>query len=121
MRLSGLQRGVLSLYRQCLREIEKKPAVCHLPYEVNSLSKRRKTLTCLRTYEKISRALPGRCQLKKYLASFGLQPNAVLRRTEFEKSIGLDKKDFAAIEYLLRKGQRQLEIYKSPGIRNIMR
>jgi succinate dehydrogenase assembly factor 1 len=40
-------------------------------------------------------------------------------RTEFEKSIGLDKKDFGAIEYLLRKGQRQLEIYSSPGIKDI--
>lgn len=42
-------------------------------------------------------------------------------RTEFERNIGLDKKDFAAIEYLLRKGQRQLEIYSSPGITNIIR
>lgn len=28
MRLSGLQRDVLSLYRRCLREVRKKPAVC---------------------------------------------------------------------------------------------
>ncbi len=28
MRLSGLQRDVLSLYRKCLRETRKKPAVC---------------------------------------------------------------------------------------------
>ena len=42
-------------------------------------------------------------------------------RTEFERNTGLDKKDFAAIEYLLRKGQRQLDIYSSPGIRNITR
>ncbi|EPE29077.1 hypothetical protein GLAREA_00235 [Glarea lozoyensis ATCC 20868] len=31
-------------------------------------------------------------------------------RNEFKKSIGLDKKDFGAIEYLLRKGRRQVEI-----------
>ncbi|OBT93371.1 hypothetical protein VE01_08750 [Pseudogymnoascus verrucosus] len=35
-------------------------------------------------------------------------------RHEFEKNIGLNKKDFSAIEYLLRKGNRQLEIYASP-------
>ena len=40
-------------------------------------------------------------------------------RSEFEKNIILDKKDFGAIEYLLRKGQRQLEIYSAPGIKNI--
>ena len=40
-------------------------------------------------------------------------------RSEFEKNISLDKKDFGAIEYLLRKGQRQLDIYSAPGIKNI--
>ena len=47
--------------------------------------------------------------------------NNIPRRSEFERNIALDKKDFAAIEYLLRKGQRQLEIYSSSGIRNIIR
>jgi len=42
-------------------------------------------------------------------------------RKEFEKNIKLDKKDFGAIEFLLRKGQRQMEMYASPGIRNIRR
>lgn len=37
------------------------------------------------------------------------------------KNIALDKKDFSAIEYLLRRGQRQLDIYASPGIKNILR
>lgn len=35
------------------------------------------------------------------------------------KNIKLDKRDFAAIEYLLRKGKRQLEIYSDPGIKDI--
>lgn len=33
----------------------------------------------------------------------------------------VNKKDFAAIEYLLRRGRRQLEIYASPGVRNVLR
>lgn len=40
-------------------------------------------------------------------------------RREFEKSIGLDKKNFAAVEFLLRKGRRQLELYSAPGIKDI--
>lgn len=40
-------------------------------------------------------------------------------REEFKKNADLDKKDFAAIEHLLRRGRRQLEIYESPSIRNI--
>lgn len=40
-------------------------------------------------------------------------------RMEFEKSMTLGKKDFAAIEYLLRKGRRQVETYSSSGITDI--
>jgi succinate dehydrogenase assembly factor 1 len=40
-------------------------------------------------------------------------------RNEFRKSLSVDKKDFAAIEFLLRKGRRQLEVYSSPGIRDV--
>lgn len=40
-------------------------------------------------------------------------------RAEFQKNAGVGKKDFNAVEYLLRKGTRQLEMYSSPGIRNI--
>lgn len=40
-------------------------------------------------------------------------------RTEFQKYLSVSKKDFTAIEFLLRKGQKQLEMYSSPGIRNI--
>ncbi|RAL08687.1 succinate dehydrogenase assembly factor 1 [Aspergillus homomorphus CBS 101889] len=43
----------------------------------------------------------------------------VYARAEFQKQVTVSKKDFTAIEYLLRKGQRQLETYSSPGIRNI--
>ncbi|PSS27723.1 hypothetical protein M430DRAFT_91718 [Amorphotheca resinae ATCC 22711] len=77
MRLSGLQREVLALYRKCLRESRKKPA-----------------------------------NTRPHFESFA-------SRSEFQKNITLDKRDFSAIEYLLRKGQRQLEIYSAPGIKDI--
>ncbi|KAJ5739713.1 Complex 1 LYR protein [Penicillium manginii] len=38
---------------------------------------------------------------------------------EFQKHLSVNKKDFSTVEYLLRKGHRQLEMYASPGIRNI--
>ncbi|KAK5114082.1 hypothetical protein LTR62_002651 [Meristemomyces frigidus] len=40
-------------------------------------------------------------------------------RKEFGKNMALDKKDFGTIEFLLRKGTRQLEIYEQAGVRNI--
>ncbi|KAK2750257.1 hypothetical protein FQN55_002402 [Onygenales sp. PD_40] len=78
MRLSGLQREVLSLYRTALREIRKKPA-----------------------------------ESQENFKQFA--------RQEFRKNLSISKKDFSAIEYLLRKGRRQIEMYASPGIRNIVR
>ncbi|KAF5981162.1 Complex 1 LYR [Fusarium coicis] len=75
-RLSGLQREVLALYRNCLRESRKKPQATRSHFE-----------------------------------SFA--------RHEFSRNLAIDKRDFAAIEFLLRKGRRQLEVYGSPGIKDI--
>ncbi|KZF24644.1 hypothetical protein L228DRAFT_245630 [Xylona heveae TC161] len=78
MRLSGLQKEVLALYRRCLREAAKKP-------------------------------IESRDNFKAFA------------RSEFRRNTAMDKRDFGAIEYLLRKGERQLEMYASPGITNISR
>ncbi|KAH8788318.1 complex 1 protein-domain-containing protein [Diaporthe sp. PMI_573] len=75
-RLSGLQKEVLSLYRQCLRETRKKPDAT-----------------------------------RKHFQAFA--------RSEFSKNLAIEKRDFAAIEFLLRKGRRQLESYSAPGIKDI--
>ncbi|AEO66135.1 0d5c62a4-349d-41d6-8b34-0403289286d6 [Thermothielavioides terrestris] len=76
MRLSGLQKEVLALYRQCLRECRKKPAASRKNFQV-------------------------------------------FARNEFEKNIKIDKRDFGAIEFLLRKGRRQLDLYSLPGVKDI--
>ncbi|KAJ5408289.1 hypothetical protein N7509_002172 [Penicillium cosmopolitanum] len=95
-RLSGLQREVLSLYRSCLREIRNKPAVgvsLPPPHTMHTF------LTAL--------LQDSRNNFKRYA------------RAEFQKHLSVNKKDFSTVEYLLRKGHRQLEMYASPGIRNI--
>ncbi|KAI6785887.1 uncharacterized protein J7T54_006226 [Emericellopsis cladophorae] len=76
MRLSGLQKEVLALYRHCLRESRRKPEATRAHFE------------------KFARA-------------------------EFARNLHLDKRDFGAIEYLLRKGKRQLDAYSSPGIKDV--
>lgn len=41
-------------------------------------------------------------------------------RTEFySKRETINRKDFGAIEYLLRKGNRMLEVYGNPLVKNI--
>ncbi|TVY51998.1 Succinate dehydrogenase assembly factor 1, mitochondrial [Lachnellula cervina] len=69
----------------------------------------REVLSLYRTCLRESRKKPANTRLHFELYA----------RTEFDKSIGLDKKDFGAIEYLLRKGRRQVDMYSSPGIRDI--
>ncbi|KAL5594495.1 hypothetical protein BROUX41_001427 [Berkeleyomyces rouxiae] len=75
MRLSGLQRDVLSLYRQCLRAARLKQ--------------------------------DSRAHFEKYA------------RAEFDKYRKLEKRDFATIEYFLRKGTRQLEMYSESTIKDV--
>ncbi|PHH93145.1 hypothetical protein CDD83_26 [Cordyceps sp. RAO-2017] len=76
MRLSGLQKEVLALYRQCLRETRHKPE-----------------------------------GVRSHFRSYA--------RAEFARNLSVDKRDFAAIEFLLRKGRRQLDVYSSPGIKDV--
>ncbi|KAK8140235.1 hypothetical protein PG984_000301 [Apiospora sp. TS-2023a] len=95
MRLSGLQKDVLSLYRQCLRAARAKPEVLLLPGKSG-----------LVTYTNL-RKQATRSNFKTFA------------RSEMNKSIQIDKRDFAAIEFLLRKGRRQLEVYSAPGITDI--
>lgn len=56
-RLSGLQRDVLALYRQCLREIRKKPLVATIctALQIAQLA----NLLCRRIQEKISELMHG--------------------------------------------------------------
>ncbi|RMD44238.1 hypothetical protein DV735_g861, partial [Chaetothyriales sp. CBS 134920] len=68
MKLSGLQKEVLKLYRHCLREAGKKPA--HSRQRFRDAARR-----------------------------------------EFTRYRNLDRKDFSAIETLLRMGHRKLELY----------
>ncbi|KAG0134804.1 complex 1 protein [Tuber indicum] len=40
-------------------------------------------------------------------------------RENFRAHLDIDRRDFATIEHLLRVGQRKLEVYSQPGIKNI--
>ncbi|RPA92133.1 hypothetical protein L873DRAFT_1711090 [Choiromyces venosus 120613-1] len=42
-------------------------------------------------------------------------------RENFRAHLEIDRRDFATIEHLLRVGQRKLEVYSQPGIKNIAR
>lgn len=65
-------------------------------------------------------ALYRRCLRAARLKPTANRPNfEAFARREFARNITVDKKDFSAIEFLLRKGHKQLEIYEAPNIRNI--
>jgi succinate dehydrogenase assembly factor 1 len=40
-------------------------------------------------------------------------------RREFDRNASMDRKDFGAVEFMLRKGERQLEMYSAPNITNV--
>lgn len=65
-------------------------------------------------------SLYRRCLRAARLKPISNRPNfEAFARREFAKNVTVDKKDFSAIEFLLRKGNKQLEIYEAPNIRNI--
>ena len=67
-------------------------------------------------------ALYRRCLRAARSKPMGSRPNfESFARREFERHLELDKKDFGAIEFFLRKGERQLEMYEAPNITNIAR
>lgn len=46
-------------------------------------------------------------------------PPPPVSRADFSRNRDIDKRDFAAIEFLLRKGRRQLDAYSSPAIKDV--
>ncbi|KAK7969018.1 hypothetical protein PG988_008091 [Apiospora saccharicola] len=111
MRLSGLQKDVLSLYRQCLRAARAKP-------EVFIPSSRQKRLRLLILICQKKKKQATRSNFKSFARLIWAEADPT-KRSEMNKSIQINKKDFAAIEFLLRKGRRQLEVYSAPGITDI--
>ena len=88
-RLSGLQKEVLALYRSILREAIKKD--------------RNETSTNIPTF-------PSLLQAPENTTTVGYA------RTEFRKQTQQVKRsDFKKIEYMIRKGEKQLKLLKMPG------
>ncbi|KAL3306268.1 putative Found in Mitochondrial Proteome [Colletotrichum asianum] len=102
--LSGLQREVLALYRQCLREVRKKP-------EVRLLFLWQISQPHFRSFAR---------QAPRLLLLNSENPSNPIARNEFDKFLTVDKRDFSVVEHLLRKGRRQLETYSSPSIKDVM-
>ncbi|KAJ5430519.1 Complex 1 LYR protein [Penicillium cf. griseofulvum] len=114
-RLSGLQRDVLSLYRKCLREIRNKPEVGYTTSsDVNLKLIFYWSTAYLSSYLPYPFSFPDNIPPR-----YRCNPAEMVYRAEFQKHLSVNKKDFSTIEYLLRKGNRQLELYATPGIRNI--
>lgn len=48
------------------------------------------------------------------------QPNfRAFARENFRQYTGMSRKEFGAIEHLVRKGKKMLELYTNPGVRNV--
>lgn len=110
MRLSGLQREVLKLYRKCLREARKKPEVkITMPSPLTPTTDDRN-----RTLGATSNLMQGRST-----TPMSTRLSDPYHRREFQRNRQVDKKDFATIEFLLRTGNRKLKMYSAPDITNI--
>ncbi|KAL3823663.1 hypothetical protein ACHAXA_009768 [Cyclostephanos tholiformis] len=98
-RLSGLQRDVLALYRSILREAIRKDRRASLPSASGG---------------------PGSKHLRvcQMLSSTGDElGTTAFARDQFRKEASSVKRsDFKTIEYKIRKGRKQLQLLKMPGV-----
>ena len=100
----------MKLYRQCLREASKKPEVRYTP------------IPPFHVYSSLNEY---RAQDSTFAMSLG-KLHYMLEimvadgdRREFQKNRHIDKKDFSAVETLVRMGQRKLELYSMPSVTDI--
>ena len=112
MARTGLQRSVLELYRKCLREIRRKPIVCPSVLQTDLELELSDSIGASDEFQEI-------CTVRFCLYSSMMQEFMPVR-DEFNMHMDIDKRDFATIELLVRRGTRQLETYSSPGIKNIL-
>ena len=94
-RLSGLQKDVLALYRSILRE---------------AIHKDRKTLPI-----SDNNIVP----VNQLLSPFsGSSSSTSYARDRFRKeALAVRRSDFKTIEYKIRKGKKQLDLLKMPGVK----
>ena len=98
-KLSGLQKDVLALYRSILREAIQKdrkalPSTLPSSSNINAESHHRPV-----------------CQL------LSVSSSTAYARDKFRKeALIVRRSDFKTIEYKIRKGKKQLEILKMPGV-----
>ncbi|KAL3800648.1 hypothetical protein HJC23_006110 [Cyclotella cryptica] len=94
-RLSGLQKEVLQLYRQILREAIKKD----------------------RKSSSLSLATTNPQQTLSVNQLLSKRSSTSYARNEFRKQSSLVRRsDFKTIEYKIRKGRKQLQLLKMPGV-----
>mmetsp|Transcript_13504 Transcript_13504/g.29350 ORF Transcript_13504/g.29350 Transcript_13504/m.29350 type:complete len:108 (-) Transcript_13504:311-634(-) len=99
-RLSGLQKDVLALYRSILREAIRK--------DHKALPSRASPSSSNSNAE--SDRLPV-CQL------FSTSSSVAYAREKFRsEALVVRRADFKTIEYKIRKGKKQLELLKMPGV-----
>ena len=96
--ISGLQKDVLSLYRRVLREACRKDRQAFLDRNESSPS--------------FGALLTGRAPVKpststtRFAASEFRRQAATVKRSDFKK-----------IEYMIRKGDKQIKLLRTPGVR----
>jgi len=106
MKQSGLQREVLSLYRNILREATKKDRNA-----VRLSSNRR---GCLPSFATLLRGDDGR-------GDFRESTTTSYAASEFRRQARTAKRsDFKKIEYMIRKGEKHLKLLRMPGVKAVV-
>ena len=126
-RLSGLQQDVLSLYRRILREAMKKDRLelkqrnLQKSVDTNGTGTRNANLNSHKSNE--NSFLDLRRYSNENYSSATSCPTMPLTTTayatiEFRKqALSVQRSDFKKIDYMIRKGNKQIKLLRMPGVR----
>lgn len=101
MAFSGLQTQILALYRQCLREAGKKPVVCTVHFEPYLLT------------------IPISFSLSNRFLQHTRKKFKAFARAEFDRYLKLDRRNFSMIEFLIRNGNKKLQLLRQDHVKDI--
>ena len=122
-RLSGLQQDVMSLYRRVLREAMKKDRFEQEQHHVLKNADNTKTSNSIHLESYHKSFLELRRHRNDIVSATSADPSIQISTTEYainefrKQALSVQRSDFKKIDYMIRKGDKQIRLLRMPGVR----
>lgn len=125
-KLSGLQQDVMSLYRRILREAMKKDRLELEQWRAKESSNCTRSSNLTHSKTNYKSFLELRRHANEQCTTSSADPTSQLTTTayainEFRKqALSVHRSDFKKIDYMIRKGGKQIKLLRTPGVKLVI-